>query len=105
MKKLALALGILLTTTVTAQSATIVGTAHLHGIEIHKTPITPIPGLNCNLAVASFQVGMERESGSFVQDIEFLGMVKTVKYYQGLVKVSGQSVTVTVACAEDGVSL
>ena len=105
MKKLALALGILLTTTVTAQSATIAGTAYLRGVEIHKTPVTPIPGLNCDLAVASFQGGMENSLGRFTTDMKRIGVQNTVKFYQGYVNVSGQSVHITVACQEDGAML
>ena len=105
MKKLALALGILLTTTVTAHSATIMGTAYLKGVEIHKTPVTPIPGLNCDLAVASFQGGMENSLGRFTTDMKRIGVQNTVKFYQGYVNVSGQSVHITVACQEDGAML
>jgi len=102
MKKLALALGILLTTTVTAQSATIMAAGYMNGVEIHKSPITPIPGLNCKLAVASFQIGMEGQLGAFPKPLAFKGMFKAVKIYKGR---TAQGIDIVVACSEDGVRL
>jgi len=104
MKKLALALGIFLTAT-TAHAATILGKAYLYDIEIHSTPVTPILGLTCNTAINQFQVGMEGQLGRFTTDLQYIGMTSGVKIYKGLVYVSNQPVHITVACAEDGVTL
>ena len=91
-----------LTVATTAHSATIMAGGYINGVEIHKSPITPIPGLSCELAVASFQMGMERQLGQFSRDVKFVGMSKAVKLYKGK---TSQGVDLVIACAEDGVLL
>jgi hypothetical protein len=102
MLKYILAAATALTVATTAHSATIMAGGYINGVEIHKSPVTPIPGLSCELAVASFQMGMERQLGQFSRDIKFVGMSKSVKLYKGK---TSQGVDLIIACEEDGVSL
>lgn len=104
MKKLALALGILLTTTVTAQSATIMAKGFRNGVQIADTGVLPIPGATCALAVSTFSRGVETQMGTFHKEpLKYVSTTKEgIKLYAA---VTSNNIDFLIVCAEDGVML
>jgi hypothetical protein len=104
MKKLALALGILLTTAVTAQSANVVAAGYRNGVEVAKTEIMRMPGIKCQQAVATFSAGVEVQMGTFHRvPLRYTSTTaQGVKIYSA---VTSNGIDFIIACSEDGVLL
>ena len=98
MKKLALALGIFLTTTVTAQSATVMAGSFLNGVNIYQSPAIPAIGVSCNLATDAFVGGMIKAGTTFSVPVTYNKTENKIKHYYGT---TTDGVNIVVLCLED----